>query len=84
MTNEIATKLVVDLSKPEGHPDRVQSIPLTAEELEQRELDRIAAEAAEAERQAEEQRIADLKTSARAKLVSGDPLTESEAALLVL
>jgi hypothetical protein len=84
MTNEIATKLVVDLSKPEGHPDRVQSIPLTAEELEQRELDRIAAEAAEAERQAEEQRIAALKASAKAKLVSGEALTEDEASVLVI
>jgi hypothetical protein len=84
MTNEIVTKLVVDLSKPEGHPDRVQSIPLTAEELEQRELDRIAAEAAQAEREAEEQRIAALKASAKAKLVSGEPLTEDEAAVLVI
>ena len=81
---EVITKLVVDLSKPEGHPDRVQSIPLTEEELAQRELDRIAAEEAEAQRlQAEQEREA-LKASARAKLVSGEPLTEAEAALLVL
>jgi hypothetical protein len=84
MTNEIVTKLVVDLSKPEGHPDRVQSIPLTAEELEQRELDRIAAEAAEAERQAEEQRIADLKASAKAKLIAGEALSADEASVIVL
>ena len=84
MTNEIVTKLVVDLSKPEGHPERIQSIPLTEEELAQRELDRIAAEEAEAARlQAEQEREA-LKASARAKLVSGEPLTEEEAALLVL
>ena len=84
MTNEIVTKLVVDLSKPEGHPERVQSIPLTEEELAQRELDRIAAEEAEAARlQAEQEREA-LKASARAKLVSGEPLTGEEAALLVL
>ena len=82
--SEVISKLVVDLSKPEGHPERVQSIPLTEEELAQRELDRIAAEAAEAERlQAEQEREA-LKASARAKLVSGEPLTEEEAALLVL
>ena len=82
--SEIVTKLVVDLSKPEGHPERVQSIPLTEEELAQRELDRIAAEEAEAARlQAEQEREA-LKASARAKLVSGQPLTEQEAALLVL
>lgn len=84
MTNEIVTKLVVDLSKPEGHPERVQSIPLTAEELEQRELDRIAAEAAEAERLQAEADLAALKASARQKLIAGEPLTEAEAAVLVI
>jgi hypothetical protein len=68
MANEIITKLVVDLSKPKGHPDRVQSIPLTAEELEQRELDRIAAEAAEAERLALETAKAEAKAAAHSKL----------------
>ena len=68
MTNEIVTKLVVDLSKPEGHPERVQSIPLTAEELEQREQDRIAAEAAEAVRLQEQADLAALKQSAQDKL----------------
>ena len=68
MTNEIVTKLVVDLSKPEGHPERVQSIPLTTEELEQRELDRIAAEAAEAVRLQEQADLAALKQSAQDKL----------------
>jgi hypothetical protein len=33
---------------------------------------------------AEEQRIADLKESAKAKLVAGEALTEEEAALIVL
>ena len=84
MTNEIVTKLVVDLSKPEGHPERVQSIPLTAEELEQRELDRIAAEAAEAERLQAEADLAALKASARQKLIAGEPLTEAEAGVLVI
>ena len=84
MTNEIVTKLVVDLSKPEGHPERVQSIPLTAEELEQREADRIAAEAAEAERLQAEADLAALKASARQKLIAGEPLTEAEAGVLVI
>ena len=84
MTNEIVTKLVVDLSKPEGHPERVQSIPLTAEELEQREQDRIAAEAAEAERLQAEADLAALKASARQKLIAGEPLTEAEAGVLVI
>jgi hypothetical protein len=44
----------------------------------------IEAAAAEEARLAEEARIEALKTSARAKLVSGSALTEEEAALLVL
>jgi len=84
MTNEVVTKLVVDLSKPEGHPERVQSIPLTEEELAQREADRIAAEAAEAERLQAEADLAALKASAKAKLISGEALTEAEAGVLVI
>ena len=84
MTNEIVTKLVVDLSYPEGHELRVQSIPLTPEELAQREADRIAAEAAEAERLQAEADLAALKASARQKLIAGEPLTEAEAAVLVI
>ena len=59
-------------------------VPLSAEEIAEREA--LAAQAAEeqAAREAEEARIAELKASARAKLVSGQPLTEEEAALLVL
>lgn len=58
--------------------------PLTQEEISaneaaaaQAEADRIAAETAAAE-------LAALKASARAKLVAGQPLTEAEAATLVL
>lgn len=59
-------------------------VPLSAEEIAEREA--MAAQAAEeqAAREAEEARIAELKASARAKLVSGQPLTEEEASLLVL
>jgi hypothetical protein len=78
---EVVTKLVVDLSYPEGHELRVQSIPLTAEELEQRELDRIAAEAAEAERLIAEQAQADAKASAEAKLTALGLTAEEIAAL---
>lgn len=81
---EIITKLVVDLSKPEGDPERVQSIPLTEEELAQREADRIAAEAAQAEREAAEEALAALKASAKAKLIAGEPLTAEEAETLVV
>lgn len=59
-------------------------VPLSAEELAEREV--MAAQAAEeqAAREAEEARIAELKDSARAKLVAGEPLSAEEAALLVL
>jgi len=59
-------------------------VPLSDEELLERE--QMATQAAEeqAAREAEEARIAALKESARAKLVSGEPLTEEEASLLVL
>lgn len=82
--SEIITKLVVDLSKPEGDPERVQSIPLTEEELTEREAMRVQAEADRLATETENQRIADLKVSARAKLVAGEPLTEEEASLLIV
>ena len=58
--------------------------PLTAEELAQREADAAAYTAAEAERTAAAEALAALKASARAKLVSGTPLTPEEAATLVI
>jgi hypothetical protein len=79
MTNETPMKLVVDLAK-----GTQEYIPLTADEIQQRELDAIAHATAEAERQVEADRVAALKESAKAKLVSGDPLTEEEAATLVI
>ena len=57
--------------------------PLTAQEIADREAQ--AAEA-EAQRLAQEQAAAEreaLKASARAKLISGQPLTEEEASVLV-
>ena len=57
---------------------------MTADEVTQlladREAGRIAREALEAEQQA----LAALKASAKAKLVAGQPLTEEEAATIVL
>lgn len=62
----------------------VQELPLTAEEIAEREA--MAAQAAEeqAAREAEAAALAALKASARAKLVAGQPLTEEEASTLVL
>jgi len=59
-------------------------IPLTPEELEQRELDAILEATRKAEEEAETQRLSDLKASAKAKLIAGQPLTAEEAATLVL
>jgi hypothetical protein len=76
---ETLTKLVVDCSTGIS-----TEVPLSEEELAQREVDRIAYEESEAARVAEEERINTLKTSAKAKLVAGEPLTEEEASVLVI
>jgi hypothetical protein len=73
------TKLVVDCAT-----GTQKEIPLSAEEIAQRETDRLAFEAAEAERLAAEEALATLKASAKAKLVAGTPLTEEEASVLVI
>jgi formylmethanofuran dehydrogenase subunit B len=59
-------------------------IELTDAEVAQMEADRIAAEARKAEEDAAAEALAALKVSARAKLVAGQPLTEAEAATLVI
>ena len=82
--SEILTKLVVDLSKDKNDPLRVQSIPLTQLELDERQAMAVEAEAQRVTDEAAAQALADLKTSARAKLVAGEPLTEAEAATLVI
>ena len=58
-------KVIVDCSTGES-----VTVPLTTEELEQRELDRIAYEAEEAARLAAEQEQEALKASANAKLAA--------------
>ena len=58
--------------------------PLTAGEITRREADVAAFATAEAERVAVADALATLKASARAKLVAGTPLTEAEAATLVI
>jgi hypothetical protein len=72
-------KVIVDCSTGE-----TTEVPLTAEEIAQRETDRLAFEAAKAERLAAEEALAALKASAKAKLVAGTPLTEEEACVLVI
>ena len=77
--SETPVKIVVDLSKPKG--ERESIIPLTDEEIAERdaqaaqaELDRQAEEAAQAEQQA-------LKDSANAKLLALGLSPEEVAAI---
>jgi len=80
--SETPVKIVVDLSQPKGQRESI--IPLTAEEIAER--DAMAAQAAqdEADRQAEADALQALKDSAKAKLIAGDPLTAEEADTLVI
>ena len=78
---DVPVKIVVDLSKPKG--ERESIIPLTKTEITERDAMAVQAEAERVEQEAIAQALTDLKASARAKLVSGQPLTEEEAATLV-
>jgi formylmethanofuran dehydrogenase subunit B len=73
------TKVVVDCSTGEQ-----TILPLTADEIASLELSRQEAEARKAEEDAAAEALAAVKASAKAKLVAGTPLTEEEAATLVL
>jgi hypothetical protein len=73
---ETLTKLVIDCSTGEE-----SIVPLTEEELAQREVDRLAFEEAEAARIAAEEEKAALKESANAKLIALG-LTEEEIAAI--
>ena len=57
---------------------------LTAEEISQREQDTINDNARKQAEETARQAQADLKASAKAKLVAGTPLTEEEANTIVL
>lgn len=71
------TKIVVDCTTGEQ-----QIVPLTAEEIAQIEEGRIAAEAAEQQRIADQEAADQAKASAQAKLAALG-LTETEIAALV-
>jgi hypothetical protein len=70
------TKLVVNCATGEQ-----QEIPLSEEEIAQREIDRLAFEEAEAAKLAAEEEKAALKESANAKLIALG-LTEEEIAAI--
>jgi hypothetical protein len=69
-------KVIVDCATGES-----TTVPLTEDELAQREIDRLASEAQLAEREAAEQAQEALKASANAKLLALG-LTEAEVAAL--
>jgi hypothetical protein len=73
---ETLTKVIVDCASGES-----TIVPLTEEELAQRELDRLAYEEAETARLAAEEEKAALKESANAKLLALG-LTEEEIAAI--
>ena len=77
--SETLTKVVVNCATGEQ-----SVVPLTAEEIAQREADAAAFAAEQAEREAAAEALADLKASAKAKLIAGEPLTAEEADVLVL
>ena len=72
-------KLIVDVEKGTH-----EYVDLTPSEIAQRDQDQAAYAEAQAEREAAEAAKTALKESAKAKLVSGEPLTEEEAAVLVI
>jgi outer membrane protein TolC len=59
-------------------------IELTDAEIAEMETAQAQYQALQAERQAAEEALTALKASAKAKLVAGQPLTEEEAATLVI
>ena len=77
--SDTPTKIIVDCATGEQ-----QIIELTADEIAQRNQDAAAAQAEAEAREEAAAALAALKESAKAKLVAGTPLTEEEAATLVL
>ena len=59
-------------------------VPLTAQEIAERDQAAAAYAEEKAKRDADAQALVALKESAKAKLVAGEPLTEDEAAALVI
>lgn len=76
---ETLTKIVVDCSTGEQ-----TVVPLTAEEIAQREADAQAYATQKAIEDAAAEALATLKDSAKAKLIAGTPLTAEEADTLVI
>lgn len=72
-------KLIVDCST-----GKQEYIALTPAEIAERDQMAAKAKEEEAKRKAEADKLAALKASAKAKLTSGKPLTDEEAASIVI
>lgn len=77
--SDTPTKIIVDCQTGEQ-----LVVPLSAQEIAQRDQDAAAAADAQAAREAAAAATAALKESAKAKLIAGTPLTAEEAAVLVI
>ena len=75
--SDVPMKLVVSVNGTE------QYLPLTDEEIQQRELDAIEAATRKADQDAAKAALDELKASAKAKLIAGEPLTAEEAEVIV-
>jgi len=71
--------LIVNPENPNG-----KLVDWTAEEIAENETLQQTLDSEQAARETEAQAKADLKASAKAKLVAGEPLTEAEADTLVV
>ena len=80
MTTETPMKIIVDLSKPKG--ERESIIPLTDEEIAERDAQAVLAEAERVEQEAiAEQKAADAQAGRNALVALG--LTEAQITALV-
>ena len=75
----MATKIIINKENPNGI-----EVELTAEEETQRQADLANSETQRQAEEAARQEKADLKASAKAKLIAGEALTEEEADTIVL
>lgn len=72
-------KIIVDCAK-----GTQTIVPLTAQEIAERDQMSAKYEEEQAKRQAEAEALAQLKASAKAKLIAGEALTDEEASAIVI
>ena len=72
-------KIIVDCAK-----GTQTIVPLTAQEIAERDQDAAKYAEEQAKREADAQELQALKDSAKAKLIAGEKLTDKEAAAIVI